>query len=92
MYKGVIEIDEEGNEVQVADKEISLGGLVEALADFSANNTIYWSEKMALRKNLPKVFKGKFSKCLAIIDCPEIFIDRPFDNVMLKMTTSLEKG
>ena len=34
---------------------------------------------MALRKNLPKVFKGKFSKCVAIIDCTEIFIDTPFE-------------
>ena len=49
------------------------------LAAFSAKYLIYWPKKMPLRKNLPKVFKGKFSKCVAIIDCTEIFIDRPFD-------------
>ena len=52
---------------------------IAALAEFSANNLIYWPEKTALRKNLPKVFKEKFSKCVAIIYCIEMFIDRPFD-------------
>ena len=49
------------------------------LAAFSAKYLIYWPEKMALRKNLPKVFKGKFSKSVAVIDCMEIFNDRSFD-------------
>ena len=52
---------------------------VKKFADFSSRFLLYWPEKKALRRNLPKVFKKKFSKCASIIDCTEIFIERPFD-------------
>ena len=41
-------------------------------------NLVYWPEKSALRKNLPSCFKKKYSKCVCIIDCTEVFIQRPF--------------
>lgn len=49
------------------------------LAKFMADNAIYWPEKYALRKHLPSCFKKSYSKCVCIIDCTEIFIERPFN-------------
>ena len=49
------------------------------LAKFMAGNAIYWPEKYALRKHLPSCFKKSYSKCVCIIDCTEIFIERPFN-------------
>ena len=40
---------------------------------------IIWPEKAALRKHLPKCFRRKYSKCVCIIDCTEIFIERPLN-------------
>ena len=34
---------------------------------------------MALRSHLPKCFKKNYSKCVSIIDCTEVFIERPFN-------------
>ena len=39
---------------------------------------IVWPNRNIIRKNLPTSFKGKFSDCVVIIDCTEIFIERPF--------------
>ncbi|XP_065652675.1 uncharacterized protein LOC136079930 [Hydra vulgaris] len=39
---------------------------------------IVWPEKHVLRRNLPTSFRKKFYNCVAIIDCMEIFIERPF--------------
>ena len=41
------------------------------------NKLIVWPEKMALRRSLPKCFKPTYTKCVCIIDCTEIFIERP---------------
>ena len=49
------------------------------LAKFMSDYAIYWPEKYALRKNLPSCFKKHYSKCVCIIDCTEIFIERPFN-------------
>ena len=38
---------------------------------------IAWPERERLRANLPKCFKGTFSSVVCIIDCFEIFIERP---------------
>ena len=38
---------------------------------------IKWSEKNTVLKDLPKVFKKAYKKCRVIIDCSEIFIQRP---------------
>jgi hypothetical protein len=40
---------------------------------------IVWPERTALRKNLPSYFVKKFKNCTCIIDCTEIFIERPFN-------------
>jgi len=49
------------------------------LAKFMTNFLIYWPEKEALHKNLPSCFKKLYSKCVCIIDCTEVFIERPFN-------------
>ena len=40
---------------------------------------IRWPERDELRKTLPMSFRTFFSKCVCIIDCTEIFIERPSD-------------
>jgi hypothetical protein len=38
---------------------------------------IKWPSKQSIKNNMPKAFRRKFRKCRCIIDCTEIFIDRP---------------
>ena len=38
---------------------------------------VHWPDKDTVMKNLPKVFKKTYKRCRVIIDCSEIFIDRP---------------
>lgn len=40
---------------------------------------VFWPERQNLRLTLPVSFRQKFSKCACIIDCFEIFIQRPSD-------------
>ncbi|XP_076350612.1 uncharacterized protein LOC143247080 [Tachypleus tridentatus] len=40
---------------------------------------VFWPEREELRMTLPVSFREKFSKCACIIDCFEIFIQRPSD-------------
>lgn len=40
---------------------------------------IKWPSKGAVLKNMPKSFKNNFKRCRCIIDCTEIFIERPSD-------------
>ena len=40
---------------------------------------IVWPERTAVKKNLPLCFKRKFKNCTCIIDCTEIFIERPLN-------------
>ena len=40
---------------------------------------IHWPDREQLRLTLPMCFRGKFSSCAVIIDCFEVFIDRPSD-------------
>ncbi|XP_065651045.1 uncharacterized protein LOC136079247 [Hydra vulgaris] len=44
----------------------------------NVKSLIVWPEKHVLRRNLPTSFRKKFYNCVAIIDCMEIFIERPF--------------
>ena len=39
---------------------------------------IIWPERDALRKNLPNSF-SKYKNCTAIIDCTEIYIEKPLN-------------
>ena len=50
-----------------------------ALAKFLGENLIIWPEKPALRMNLPKCFRKHYKKLVCIIDCTEIFIQRPLN-------------
>ena len=38
---------------------------------------IYWPERDQLRKTMPTCFRKNFRKCAIVIDCFEVFIDRP---------------
>lgn len=51
---------------------------IKSLSKFMADYLIYWPEKPALRKNLPVCFQKNYRKAVCIIDCTEIFIERPF--------------
>ena len=52
--------------------------LVVKIADV-VKELIVWPERHVVRKYLPESFKKKFLNCNVIIDCTEIFIERPFD-------------
>ncbi|XP_056145806.1 uncharacterized protein LOC130121000 [Lampris incognitus] len=38
---------------------------------------IKWPSRHAILRNMPKCFKAKYTRCRCIIDCTEIFINRP---------------
>ena len=38
---------------------------------------IKWPDKNTIMKNLPKVFRKHYTMCRVIIDCSEVFIQRP---------------
>ena len=38
---------------------------------------IKWPEREVARQTMPIVFRGKFCKCICIIDCFEVFCERP---------------
>ena len=40
---------------------------------------IKWPEREVLRQTMPTSFRKFFNKCCVIIDCTEIFIERPTD-------------
>ena len=40
---------------------------------------IHWPEREALRLTLPNCFRCSFPKCVCIIDCFELFIEKPSD-------------
>ncbi|XP_057313833.1 uncharacterized protein LOC130655142 [Hydractinia symbiolongicarpus] len=42
---------------------------------------IIWPDREALRRHLPNSFKKNFQNCTCIIDCTEIFAERPY-NIM----------
>ena len=50
---------------------------LKALSDI-LRNFLVWLEREALRRNLPPSFKN-FKNCVCIIDCTEVFIERPFN-------------
>ena len=52
---------------------------------------IVWPEREILRKTLPMDFRKNCPNCVAIIDCFEIFIDRPSDNFAQAQTYSSYK-
>lgn len=40
---------------------------------------VYWPDKEHVRNNLPMIFQNEFPRCVGIIDCFEINIERPSD-------------
>ena len=52
---------------------------------------IVWPEREVLRKTLPMDFRKNCPSCVAIIDCFEIFIDRPSDLLARAQTYSSYK-
>ncbi len=53
---------------------------------------IKWPSKHAILKNMPKCFKTKYKRCRCIIDCSEIFIDRPTNLTSRAQTYSTSKS
>ena len=52
---------------------------------------VYWPEREQLKLTLPMSFRQKFSSCAVIIDCFEVFIDRPSDLLARAQTWSSYK-
>jgi len=42
-----------------------------------SSRLIVWPSRQLIKKHMPPSFKKKFPKCRSIIDCTEIFIERP---------------
>ena len=40
-------------------------------------NLIVWPDHGTVRRHLPRSFKKNFKDCVCIIDCSEVFIERP---------------
>ena len=40
---------------------------------------IYWPERTELKESMPVAFRKFFPKCVCILDCTEVFIERPSD-------------
>ena len=53
---------------------------------------ISWPTKDVIRSKLPKSFKCKFKRCVCIIDCTEIFIQRPYNVKVRAQTWSTYKS
>ena len=53
---------------------------------------VVWPERDILRMTMPMSFRSKFSKCACIIDCFEIFIERPSDLKARAQTYSTYKS
>ena len=51
---------------------------------------LLWPERDALRRNLPESFQN-FKNCVSIIDCFEVFIERPFGLTARAQTWSIYK-
>ena len=52
---------------------------------------VIWSERDALRKTLPVDFSKHCTNCVVIIDCFEIFLDRPLNPLARTQTFSSDK-
>ena len=53
---------------------------------------IHWPDREVIRQTLPKCFKPRFSRSVCIIDCSEIFIQRPTSLIARAQTYSSYKG
>ncbi len=53
---------------------------------------IIWPGREELRESLPTTFRGTFKNCISIIDCFEIFIDKPKDLKARSQTYSQYKS
>ena len=40
---------------------------------------IHWPERTELKETMPVAFRKFFPKCVCILDCTEVFIERPSD-------------
>lgn len=52
---------------------------------------IIWPERDCLRKTMPMVFRKHFPTCVTIIDCFEVFLDRPTNLLARAQTYSSYK-
>ena len=59
-------------------KVISCTGVLEATAVRTAH-LIMWTDRATLRQTMPTSFRKFFRDCCVIIDCTEVFMERPSD-------------
>ena len=52
---------------------------------------IFWPDRAVLRKTMPTAFREHFAKCAVIIDCFEVFTERPQDLLARAQTWSQYK-
>ena len=52
---------------------------------------IIWPDRDALKKTMPMVFRNHFPNCIVIIDCFEIFLERPTNLLARAQTFSQYK-
>ena len=50
---------------------------IKLLSKVLSTPLIAWLDREVVRSNLPKAFEGKYGKTRCIIDCTEVYIDRP---------------
>ena len=48
---------------------------------------VKWPEREQLYRTMPMVFRGNFSKCVVILDCFEVFLERPSALITTKKIT-----
>ncbi len=56
--------------------------------DVKLSHLIKWPERQILRETLPMRFRRFFKKCCVIIDCTEVFVERPSDLMARAQTWS----
>ena len=56
------------------------------------SHLISWPDRDLIRQNLPECFKGKYKHTTCIIDCSEVFIERPTSLLARSQTYSTYKG
>ena len=52
--------------------------MLDVFGEFS-KNLIVWPDRATMRTSMPATFRKLFKNCAVIIDCSEIFIQRPTD-------------
>ena len=50
---------------------------IKLLSQLHGNASLVWLQRKTIHQHLPDVFKGKHAKTRCIIDCSEVYVERP---------------